>query len=447
MPIPHFLSLNIPKTEYPRIVIIGGGFAGINLAKSLKKVKAQIVMLDRNNFHTFQPLLYQVATAGLEPDSIAGPLRKTFKHHFNFIFRMVKVTGVDFEKKEITTKVGSLEYDYLVMANGSATNYFGNKALRSRVLPLKRIVHALDLRSHILQIFEQAELTQSTKEIDRLMNIVIVGGGPTGVEVSGALAELKNHILPQDYHDLDFTRMKISLLEGSDRLLNGMSDASGREAIESLQEMGVDVKLNTMVKNYENSVLDLGDETMESETVIWAAGVMGGIIDGVDEDKIFRHRIIVDEFNQVKDLEHVFAVGDVAAMITKDNPRGYPMLAPVAIQQGQQLGKNFQRLLEDQPLKPFKYLDKGSMATIGRNKAVVDLPGGVHFKGFIAWLIWMFVHIMYLVGFRNKLVTINNWIWSYFTYDKGTRLIIRPFTISNRKKIRSKEDYVDDYGH
>lgn len=441
MPIPEFLTLNIPRSEYPRIVIIGGGFAGLNLAKSLKKAKAQVVMLDRNNFHTFQPLLYQVATAGLEPDSIAGPLRKTFKGHFNYLFRMVKVTAVDFDNNEIITKVGRLSYDYLVIANGSGTNYFGNSSLRSRVLPLKRIVHALDLRSHLLQIFEQVELTDEPKEIERLMNIVVVGGGPTGVEVSGAIAELKNHILPKDYPDLDFSKMKISLLEGADRLLNGMSDQSGKAAVKALQKMGVTVKLNTMVKNYENGILDLGNEKEESETVIWAAGVQGRILDGISVEKVEKSRIMVDQFSRVKGMKNVFAIGDVAAMVTEKRPQGHPMLAPVAIQQGGHLGRNFIKLLNGKEMKPFKYLDKGSLATIGRNKAVVDLPGGIHFKGFLAWIIWMFVHIMYLVGFRNKLVTLNNWIWSYFTYDKGTRLIIRTFSISNRKKLLGSEDY------
>lgn len=441
MPIPSHLKLKVPETEHPRIVIIGGGFAGLSLAKSLRKVKAQVVMLDRNNFHTFQPLLYQVATAGLEPDSISGPLRKSFEGHFNYVFRMVKVTGVDVEQNEVITKIGKLKYDYLVIANGSMTNYFGNDKLREKVLPLKRVVHALDLRSHILQIFEQAELVDDPDVYRKLMNLVVVGGGPTGVEVAGALAELKNHILPADYPDLDFSKMKIFLLEGSGRLLNGMSDRSGKDAMAYLKKMGVDIRLETFVKDYQDGLVDIGAERIDTETVVWAAGVKGAIIDGIGESQVDRSRILVDEYNRVKGHENVFAIGDVAMMQTEELPNGHPMLAPVAMQQGRALAKNFGRILSRKPLKKFKYTDKGSMATIGRNKAVVDMPGGMHLRGFTAWLVWMFVHILYLIGFRNKLITLNNWIWNYFTYDKGTRLIIRTFAISNRKRQLSKEKY------
>lgn len=439
MSIPSHLKLKVPDTEYPRIIIIGGGFGGLKLAKALKKLKAQVVMLDRNNFHTFQPLLYQVATAGLEPDSIAGPLRKSFEGHFNYIFRMVKVTGVDFEKKEVQTRIGNLSYDYLVIASGSVTNYFGQDDLQKKVLPLKRVVHALDLRSHILQTFEQAELTEDKDKLDKMMNFTVVGGGPTGVEVSGALAELRNHILPSDYPDLDFSRMQINLVEGSDRLLNGMSEKSGKEALRALEKIGVNVKLNAMVKSFEDGVVQLNDGQLESDSVIWAAGVKGNIIDGLPAESVMKGRILVDEYNRVKGHDHVFAVGDVAMMETKDFPNGHPMMAPVAMQQGEHLAGNLKRLFSDKPLKPFKYLDKGSMATIGRNKAVVDMPGGLHFKGFFAWLIWMFIHILYLIGFRNKLITLNNWIWSYFTYDKGTRLIIRTFTAEQRRKASRDE--------
>ncbi|WP_420576877.1 NAD(P)/FAD-dependent oxidoreductase [Ekhidna sp.] len=439
MSIPSHLKLKVPDTEYPRIIIIGGGFGGLKLAKALKKLRAQVVMLDRNNFHTFQPLLYQVATAGLEPDSIAGPLRKSFEGHFNYIFRMVKVTGVDFEKKEVQTRIGNLSYDYLVIASGSVTNYFGQDDLQKKVLPLKRVVHALDLRSHILQTFEQAELTEDKDKLDKMMNFTVVGGGPTGVEVSGALAELRNHILPSDYPDLDFSRMQINLVEGSDRLLNGMSEKSGKEALRALEKIGVNVKLNAMVKSFEDGVVQLNDGQLESDSVIWAAGVKGNIIDGLPAESVMKGRILVDEYNQVKGHDYVFAVGDVAMMETKDFPNGHPMMAPVAMQQGEHLAGNLKRLFSDKPLKPFKYLDKGSMATIGRNKAVVDMPGGLHFKGFFAWLIWMFIHILYLIGFRNKLITLNNWIWSYFTYDKGTRLIIRTFTAEQRRKASRDE--------
>lgn len=433
MPIPAHLSLAIPDENLPRIVIVGGGFAGLNLAQSLRKVKAQVVLLDKNNFHTFQPLLYQVATAGLEPDSIAGPLRKTFEGNSNYYFRMVKVTGVDTDHNEVITTIGRLRYDHLVLANGSVTNYFNKKDFRPKVLPLKRIVHALDVRSHILQNFEQAVMTQDEKEFEKMMNIVVVGGGPTGVEVSGALAELRKHILPKDYPDLDFSQMKIHLIEGSGRLLNGMSDFAGREALRYIEKMGIDVQLNTFVEDYDGDTVTLNSGTIETATVVWSAGVRGNVVDGLDESAVERSRIRVDEFNKVIGTNNVFAVGDVATMLTEDFPNGHPMVAPVAMQQGRHLAKNLKNFIGGQPMQAFKYFDKGSMATIGKNKAVVDMPNGMHFKGFFAWLIWMFVHIMYLIGFRNKLITLNNWIWSYLTYDKGTRLIIRTF---NRKFIR-----------
>ncbi len=433
MPIPAHLSPAIPESDLPRIVIVGGGFGGLNLAKSLKHVKAQVVLLDKNNFHTFQPLLYQVATAGLEPDSIAGPLRKSFEGNPNYYFRMVKVTGVDPKKNEVITSIGNLTYDYLVLANGSVTNYFNKKDFRPKVLPLKRIVHALDVRSHILQNFEQAVMTKDEKELEKMMNIVVVGGGPTGVEVSGALAELKRYILPKDYPDLDFSKMKIHLIEGSERLLNGMSDFAGKEALSYIQKMGIDVQLNTFVEDYDGDTVTLNSGTIETATVVWSAGVRGNVVDGLDESSVERSRILVDEFNKVKGTDNVFAVGDVAMMQTDKFPNGHPMVAPVAMQQGRHLAKNLKNLINGQSPQEFKYFDKGSMATIGKNKAVVDMPNGMKFKGFFAWIIWMFVHIMYLIGFRNKLITLNNWIWSYLTYDKGTRLIIRTF---NRKFIR-----------
>lgn len=438
MPIPSHLTLDIPVTDQPRIVIIGGGFAGLRLAKALKGARAQVVMLDRNNFHTFQPLLYQVATAGLEPDSIAGPLRKSLGNT-QYIFRMVRVTGVDFDNKEVITKVGKLSYDYLVLANGSVTNYFGKADIRKRVLPLKRVIHALDMRSHILQLFEQAEMTKDPDKLQQMMNLVVVGGGPTGVEVSGALAELKSHVLPKDHPDLDFDQMRILLVEGTPRLLNGMSEKAGKKALEYLEKMGVEVKLNALVESYEKGVVKIGQEEIRSLTVIWAAGVQGRIIDGIPADKVMKSRVLVDEFNRVVGHPDVFAIGDVACMASDQLPNGHPMLAPVAIQQGVHLAKNFKLVFKGQDMRPFRYFDKGSMATIGRNKAVVDLPGGMHLSGFFAWLVWMFVHIMYLIGFRNRVITLANWLWSYFTYDKGTRLIIRTFAISARERMASDE--------
>ncbi|MEO9872331.1 NAD(P)/FAD-dependent oxidoreductase [Ekhidna sp.] len=433
MPIPAHLSLAIPDVDLPRIIIVGGGFGGLNLAKELRKTEAQVVLLDKNNFHTFQPLLYQVATAGLEPDSIARPLRKSLEGSPNHFFRMVKVTGISSERNEVVTSIGNLSYDYLILANGSVTNYFNKKDFRPKVLPLKRIVHALDARSHILQNFEQAVMTKDQNELEKMMNIVVVGGGPTGVEVSGALAELKRFILPKDYPDLDFSQMNIHLIEGSARLLNGMSDFAGKEALNYMKKMGIDVQLSTFVEDYDGDTVTLNSGKIETATVVWSAGVRGNVVEGLEESSVERSRILVDEFSRVKGTENVFAIGDVAMMQSEEFPNGHPMVAPVAMQQGRHLAKNLKKILKKEETEGFKYLDKGSMATIGKNKAVVDMPNGMHFKGFFAWLIWMFVHIMYLIGFRNKLITLNNWVWSYITYDKGSRLIIRTF---NRKFMR-----------
>jgi len=421
------LHLDIPATDKKRIIIIGGGFAGIQIAKGLKGNDYQVVMLDRNNYHTFQPLLYQVATAGLEPDSIAGALRQLFNDYPGFYFRMAKVTQIHPQEQKISTLIGDLKYDTLIIANGSKTNYFGNQDMFNLTFPLKQIPQALNLRSHMLQNFEQTVLTREEDEKDRLTNFVVVGGGPTGVEVSGALGELKKHVLPKDYPDIDFSIMDLHLVDAGPRLLAGMSEKAGAKALEYLKGFDVNVKLNTVVKSYDGRDVVLSDGTViPAKTVIWAAGVKGNIIDGLPEGAIERGRILVEDFNQVKGLKNVYAIGDIALMKTENYPNGQPMVAPVAIQQGQQLAKNLIRASKGQEQKIFKYRDKGSMATVGRNRAVVDMPKFT-IGGFFAWLIWMFVHLLSIVGFRNKLVVFSNWVWNYFTYDRGTRLIIRTF--------------------
>ena len=434
------LSVYIPITNKPRVVIVGGGFAGIRLAKGLKDKDIQVVMLDRHNYHTFQPLLYQVATAGLEPDSIAGPLRKTVKMQTNFYFRMAKVTKVNPERKTISTIVGELHYDYLVMACGTITNFFGNKAIEELSFPIKQIPQSLDLRTHILQNFEKAVMTGEGPEMEGLMNFVIVGGGPTGVEVAGALSELRKNVLPQDYPELDFNNMKIYLVEGLDRLLNGMSEKSGIKAEKYLKHFGVDVRLGKIVESYDGKIVYFNDgSVIKSDTLIWAAGVKGNALEGINPDAIERDRFVVDRYSRVKGYDDIFAVGDVAYMVTDKYPKGHPQLAPVAIQQGKLLAKNLRRLIAHQEMKPFEYLDKGSMATVGRNKAIVDLPTGQQVSGFIAWVMWMFVHLFSIIGFRNKLVVFSNWAWSYFTYDRGIRLIIRPFIKKENKYINTSE--------
>ena len=435
--IPEYLSLQIPDSPHPRIVVVGGGFAGLEFAKALKNKPFQIVLLDRNNYHTFQPLLYQVATAGLEPDSIAGPLRKTFDGHKNFYFRMVKVERVDYLNQLIKTPIGNLHYDYLVLACGSATNFFGLPQVKRYAFPLKQVVHALNLRSHILQNFEKAVLTEDPQAREALMNVAVVGGGPTGVEVAGALGELQNHILPRDFPDLDFSDMQVYLIEGTDRLLNTMSEHAGAKAKKYLEQLGIKVMLNRTVKDYDGDQVFINeDEVLHCQTMIWAAGVQGNAVEGIPAERLKHNRIQVDAFHQVIDMPGVYALGDVAYMTADEGyPQGHPMVAQTAIQQGRSLAKNFKRMLRDQKPLSFKYHDKGSMATIGRNKAVVDLPQGLKFSGIGAWIIWMFIHLISLIGFRNKMVTLINWIWSYFTYDKGNRLIIRTFDKKKRSPV------------
>ncbi|MEO1053191.1 MAG: NAD(P)/FAD-dependent oxidoreductase [Bacteroidota bacterium] len=428
----------VPSSVNPRLIIIGGGFAGIKIAKGLRKAGLQVVLFDRNNYHTFQPLLYQVATAGLEPDSIAGPLRQQLESYKDYYFRMAQVFGVDPDKKVIFTEIGALDYDYLVIACGSKTNYFGNESIMENSFPLKQIPQALDLRSHILQNFEEAVITRSGEKLQSQMNVVIVGGGPTGVEVAGALGELKKNVLPKDYPELNLERMKIYLVEGQGRLLGGMSEVSGERALKYLKRFDVNVRLNTLVKFYDGVKATLDDGTeIETHTLVWAAGVEGNIIDGLDESAIERGRILVDHFNRVVGYDDIFAVGDVAMMKDDAHPSGHPMLAQVAMQQGDNLAHNLKKLIKHEAMKPFSYNDKGSMATIGRNKAVVDLSKNLKFGGFFAWLLWMFIHLISIIGLRNKLVIFSNWVWNYFTYDRGTRLIIRRFT--PKFKIRSEQ--------
>lgn len=418
--------MNIPETSLPRVVIIGSGFAGLNLAKRLNKTKQQVVLIDKNNYHAFQPLLYQVATAGLEPDSIAHAIRTLFKKEKNFNFRIAHISHIDVEKKVISSDIGILSYDRLVIATGSNTNYYGNQEIEENAMSMKSIPEALDLRSVIFQNLEKALLTEDLMERKRLMNFVIVGGGPTGVELAGALAELKNHILPNDYPDLDMRRMNVHLVQAADHLLPGFSGKSSKAAEDYLRKMDVDIWLNTSVLHYDGKRVETDKKDFDATTLIWAAGVKGEILSGLPESSIEKSRYLVNEFNQVIGVEDIFAIGDVACMKTKDNPKGHPMVAQPAIQQGRNLARNLNHLINGKAMKPFVYHDKGSMATVGRNKAVADL-GNFKFKGWLAWIIWMFVHLVSLVGFRNKIIAFANWVIQYFQYNKSVRLIIRPY--------------------
>ncbi|MDF1546221.1 MAG: NAD(P)/FAD-dependent oxidoreductase [Bacteroidales bacterium] len=432
-------SLNIPNSGKPRIVIVGGGFGGMNLLKKLSGDDFQIVLLDRYNYHTFQPLLYQVATAGLEPDSISGPYRKIIKRKKNTYFRMLKVNRVYPELNTVETTIGNLTYDYLVVATGAKVNYFNNQSIAQNAFPVKQVTHALDLRSHIFQQLEKLEVLNHEYFEEQYLNFVIVGAGPTGVEVCGALAELKSHILPNDYPDLPIEKLKIYLIEGLDRVLPAMSKQSGETAHTYLKKMGVEVKLNCLTERYDGEIVVLNNgEKIKTDTLIWAAGVKGNLIDGFDTKSIHKGKLWVNKFNQVysnAETNHVynniFAIGDVAFMQSDNYSKGLPGLAQVAIQQGRHLAKNLKKDHKRQLFKPFVYKNKGVLATIGRNKSVADLPNNIKLGGFAGWFIWMIVHIMFLVGFRNKIVVFANWIWNYFTFDRGIRLILRPSTKYN----------------
>ncbi len=421
--------------KLPKILIIGGGFGGIQIAKKLKNKAVEVLMLDRHNYHTFQPLLYQVATGGLEPDSIAFPLRKIFKGQNNFTFRVADVSQIVTTENKVLTDIGEFSYDYLVLATGSETNFFGQKEIEHFAMAMKTVPEALNLRSLILQNFEEAVSETNPEKIAALMNFVVVGAGPTGVETAGALSELKNHVLPNDYPELDISKMNIYLIEGEPRVLAPFSAQASAKAKQFLEKMGVKIILHSRVNAYDGQKITYNDtQTIATKAVIWGAGVKGALIPGLENAEIVRGgRIKTNAINLVQGYQNVYAIGDLAYMETKDFPHGHPGVAQTAIQQGQQLGANLINIINKKPTKDFWYFDKGSMATIGRNKAVVDLKFW-RFQGFFAWLTWMFIHLLFLVGFRNKLVTLINWIVNYFSYDRGTRVIIRKFNRETMKE-------------
>lgn len=422
-------SMNIPQSSFPRVIIIGGGFGGIALAKKLAKKDVQVVLLDKHNYHNFQPLLYQVSTGGLEPDSIAYPIRKVLQGYPNFYFRLAEVQEVDTSVRRLHTNIGAIQYDYLVVATGSRTNFFGNKNIAEKGMAMKTIPQSLNLRSLILENFEQALLTDDLHERDALMNFVIVGGGPTGVELAGALAEIKKGILPKDYPDLDTRRAQINLVQGGHRILPAMSEVASAKAEQFLERLGVNVWKGVRVTDYDGKLVSTNTDTsFEACTLVWAAGVQAVRLNGLDsKDFLCRgDRLRVNEFHQVDGFEEIFAIGDVAQMESEAYPHGHPMMAQPAIQQGENLGENLVRMIEGKELKPFVYKDKGSMATVGRNKAVVDLPR-FKFQGVFAWFVWMFVHLYFLIGFRNRVVVFINWVYNYIRFDREARLIIRPF--------------------
>ncbi|MGH2647767.1 MAG: NAD(P)/FAD-dependent oxidoreductase [Ginsengibacter sp.] len=413
-----------------KVVIIGGGFGGLKLARNLSKKKGfDITLIDRFNFHQFQPLFYQVATAGLDASNISFPLRKLFHKEKNIHFRMADVTAIDTANNKVISNPENFSYDVLVLATGADTNFFGNEELKSHAYPMKSTVEALQIKYRLLKNIEDALYAKDEKELQSLMTIVIVGGGPTGVEMSGAIADMRRFVFPKDYPELDFNKMKIYLLEGSPRTLAAMSEKSSRDSFEYLEKLNVIVKRGTVVKNYDGSTVTMQNgETIESSMVIWAAGIKGNVPEGIDKSLIVKgNRITVDRYNKVMGAKNIYAIGDVAYMETEKYPRGHPQVASVAIAQGAELADNFIKMEKNLSMKEFEYHDKGSLATVGRNLAVVDIPPKLHLKGFIAWMFWMGLHLFLLLGVKNRIAVFFNWIYNYATYDQNFRLIFRAF--------------------
>ncbi|MFY7827620.1 MAG: NAD(P)/FAD-dependent oxidoreductase [Flectobacillus sp.] len=421
------MTPNIPETTKKRVVIIGAGFGGLKIARDLADSEDfQIVLIDKNNYHQFQPLFYQVATAGLEPSAISFPLRLAFHHYKDVHVRITEVTELRTDSQEVFTQLGAIRYDYLILAIGADTNFFGQKNIQEKALPMKSVGEALGLRNRLLENFENALVSDSDDVRQGLMTVVVVGGGPTGVEVSGTLAEMKRHVLPKDYPELDFDLMKVYIVESGGELLGPMSKNAQIKSKEYLEQLGVNVFLNTRVTDFDGKYAYLNSgEKIRTNNLVWAAGIKANFIEGLNPDVLARGgRIKVNRYNQVEGYQNIFAIGDVAFMTEEAYPNGHPQVAQPAIQQGKLLSKNLPRLLRGNPLEEFTYKDLGSMATVGRNLAVVDLPFW-RFQGFFAWLTWMFVHLMSIVGVKNRLLIFINWLWNYITYDQSLRLIIK----------------------
>ncbi|MEP6926170.1 MAG: FAD-dependent oxidoreductase [Ginsengibacter sp.] len=414
-----------------KIIIIGGGFGGLRLARKLSNKKGfDVTLIDRFNFHQFQPLFYQVATAGLDASNISFPLRKAFQKEKNIHFRMTEVKSIDTSLQKVIADKETFEYDVLVLATGADTNFFGNTELMAHAYPMKSTVEALQIKYKLLKNIEDALYSKDEQELQSLMTVVVVGGGPTGVEMSGAIADMRRFVLPKDYPELDFSKMKIYLLEGSPKTLGNMNEKSSNDSCEYLKKLNVIVKNQTVVKSYDGKTVTMQNgNTIASSLVIWAAGIKGNVPEGIDKNLIVKgNRIKVDRYNKVNGSENIYAIGDVAYMETEKYPHGHPQVASVAIAQGKGLGNNLLKLEKKISLEAFEYHDKGSMATVGRNLAVVDIPKPrLHFKGFFAWLIWMGLHLFLLLGVKNRLAVFFNWIYNYATYDQNLRLIFRTF--------------------
>ncbi len=421
------MSFNLPKTDKKRVVIVGGGFGGLKLANKLRKSDFQVVLVDRNNYHQFPPLIYQIASAGIEPSSISFPFRKIFQKRKNFFYRMAEVRSIFPEHKIIQTSIGKVSYDYLVLAAGATTNFFGNQNVAAESMPMKNVSEAMGLRNALLDNFERALTCATDKERQELLNVVIVGGGATGVEIAGALSEMKNFVLPKDYPDLPTSLMHIYLIEAGPRLLAAMSEESSQKVEKYLRTMGVNVLLNKMVTDYKDHNVMLRDgSSIATRTFIWVSGVAAQPVGNLDDKHLGRgRRIVVDAFNRVEGLDGVFCIGDQCIMPEGDDnwKGGHPQLAQVAIQQGGNLARNLKRLAAGKEMKPFRYKNLGTMATVGRNRAVAEFSS-MKFGGFLAWVLWLVVHLRSILGVRNKLIVLFNWLWNYVSYSQSLRMII-----------------------
>lgn len=427
--------LNIADTGQKRVVIIGCGFAGLELAKKLRKTDFQIVLIDKNNYHQFQPLFYQVATAGLEPRDISFPIRKLLHNQKNVIIRITEATKINSENKIVETTIGNISYDYLVLAQGATTSFFGLTNVEKFAQPMKSVIESLEVLNSILHNLEDSLVNTNPEKTEEYQNIVIVGGGPTGVELSGAFAEMKHYVFPKDYPELDCSKIRIILIEASPRLLGGLSEISSKKAEQFLKKLGVEVMKETQVLDYDGSTITLkGKGPIKSKTLIWAAGIKGNMIEGfAPEVNTKSMRLLVDEFHQVKGYKDIYAIGDIACIVSESNPLGHPQVAQVAIQSARNLAHNLVNTNKGINPKPFDYFDWGTMATIGRNKAVVDLKY-IKFQGIIAWFAWMFIHLRSIFGAKNKILILVNWMWSYITYDQSLRLTFLPKNFRFNKK-------------
>lgn len=436
------MSINIQRNQKKRVVIVGGGLGGLRLAEDLYGSGMQVVLIDKNNFHQFPPLIYQIASAGIDPSSISFPFRQIFRKRKDFYFRMAEARMVDSEKKILQTSIGKIDYDYLVLAAGATTNFFGNKNIEEWAIPMKTVPEAMGLRNALLSNFERALTCATEEERQELLNVVIVGGGATGVEIAGALAEMRRYVIPYDYPDMDSSLMHIYLIEAGDRLLAGLSQESSQKAYEFLKSMGVDIQFGKMVTDYRDHKVVMKDGTeIPTRTFLWVSGIRANAMPGIDESHMGRgFRFKVDEYNRIPGVEDVFAIGD-QCLQTSDAayPNGHPQVAQVAIQQAKNLAKNLKLIVkgaDSSELTAFRYKNLGSMATIGRNKAVVEI-GKFRSQGFFAWVLWLVVHLRSILGVKNKMMVLLNWLWKYVSYNDSIRMITyatKPREVEERMK-------------